>query len=171
MQKVLSLVKFYTTEDNVTGYLLTKKTSFLICNQDLWRAHEDQLFKYCSGSWNQKENLSFDEQDILIAAEGLFIRLAEDTELLWKWDSVTEKLTELMIGERDEDLIENFTYTAKVKADYAKTITKNKCYQAHWTLRVCDLVKQLRKDLDTDECMKAITKIYLETGQTKKPQS
>ena len=68
----------------------------MICNQEHWRAHDDQLFKYEGGSWDRRDILSYDQQDLMIATEGVFITLAEDTNLAWKWENVSEKLQDII---------------------------------------------------------------------------
>ena len=79
-----------------------------------------------------------------------------------------ERLAEIV---QDADFINFYSHTSKINADHSKKITKNKSYEAPWIARLCDLIKSLRKDMDSEWCMKEISKSYIKHCQTNKPHS
>ena len=151
VHKVLSLVKYFTCDANISGFILIKEQKliiFLISIQEHWRAHDDQIFKYEDGSWNRKDMLSYDQHDLLIAAAGVFIELSEDANLPCRWEEVSNKLQEIIADQNDDQFFNNFSFVAKTNADHSKLITKNKSYSAPWTSRICDLINKLKIELN-----------------------
>ena len=89
----------------------------------------------------------------------------------WNWEPVREKLQELIQDIDVNQFVTEYAPTSKINADHSKLITKNKSYQAPWTSRFCDLLKNMRKDMDSDNHLKDGTKAFINHCQTTKPQS
>ena len=69
---------------------------FILTSMEMWRCHDGRLYKYQTGSWDPANQLEFENQEILSATDGIFVTLADDKSLPWRWDEVKEKLTEIV---------------------------------------------------------------------------
>ena len=57
-----------------------------------WVNDNDNVYKYQNGAWQNKNYLIQENEHLMSCAEGVFIRLSNENDLDWSWDSVKPKI-------------------------------------------------------------------------------
>ncbi|CAE7356278.1 unnamed protein product, partial [Symbiodinium sp. CCMP2456] len=113
-----------------------------------------------------------------MAAEGLFISLAihleeADTDIRWSWAEAGAYIAEILgdMSETDDRVKSRLADAAKQHSDHVRVTTGNKVWRAHWTRRVADMLAQLRKSWENEQCGKTLSKLFLTECDTPMPSS
>ena len=92
-RKVFACANFLVAGAEMSGFKISKKDElfiFLIFNGEDYRAHMKHVYRYCCGCWDKTTDaLEFKSRKLLLALEGIFIKLAEDHgDTEWTWASI-----------------------------------------------------------------------------------
>ena len=148
-----------------------KLALFLIFDGASWRAHNFQAFRYSNGSWSQTPRLVVQFNTLLIALEGLFLRIAEGKPD-WDWAPVKCKADQCFSRNTDcRNIIDDLCMLAKTNSDHTRANTKNRPYRAHRAERVADQVQAYSGDIDKSSAIADLAKYFLRICDTPIPRS
>ena len=142
-----------------------------------WRAHQKQIFHYEDGAWVMVEGLRVKAWHILLALEGLFIQVSNDTaDIEWTWTKVEPYVEDICRKHAEcsisQTLVDHLELVAKSNSDHLRVTTSNKVWTAKWTRRVAEMIAAYRKQWD-DDCstISPLSKLYLVEWDTAMPRS
>ena len=87
----MGLVIYLRTDANISGYKLMnedKVTVFFLTDKDSWRAHDNKCYILRGGCQEVKILIKNEKEELIVAAEGVFLALSEMSNLEWNWEEV-----------------------------------------------------------------------------------
>ena len=184
VQTTLTLLKYLVDEAKMTDFKLlshSKLALLLALRCDDLRAHEYNLFEYeeSSGAWLPAEVIVLHNKDILLAAEGVLLKVHVDhaddePPLEWDWETVGPIMWDalrarIQAAGSDSNALSTFVADAKKAGDYMRRVSCNKPWNCHYIPRLADALSKLVLYFDTDSGMSAMTKLFLRTCSTPLP--
>ena len=184
-RKFLCIAYYLVDVARMSGHVL--ETEHELCIQLLfdgwnWRAHEHQLFHYQDRCWDmldgfKNETMTLPDfgKDVLLAVEGLFIKLStidgvKNTS--WSWTEIRGHVhTACNEARQTGSVLGQLSQLAKKGSDHLRIATDNKVWKAHWTARLAEVVLKARKQLAMPHHLKETTKLFLQKCNTPKPKS
>ena len=179
VRKLVAMAKFIC-EAPMSNYQMSNKQKLalaMLMEPQTWRAHQKQIFHYEDGAWVMVEGLRVKAWHILLALEGLFILVSNDTaDIEWTWTKVEPYVEDICRKHAEcsisQTLVDHLELVAKSNSDHLRVTTSNKVWTAKWTRRVAEMIAAYRKQWD-DDCstISPLSKLFLVEWDTAMPRS